>query len=86
MIEPGGAAVGGVPSIDGRVSAVDCAPDLLHLLRSVHLDSCAGRLRQLGVANIQDLQVLDLSSEHTIGILKLKKLELKRLARLLSRF
>ena len=77
--------MGDVPSVDGHVSPVDCAPDLLHLLRSVHLDSCAGRLRQLGVANIQGLQALDLSSEHTLGVLRLKKLELKRLARLLSR-
>ena len=40
--------------------------------------------RQLGVANVRDLQALDLSNEHTLGVLKLKKLELKRLVRLLS--
>ena len=33
---------------------------------------------------MQQLQDLDLSDEQTVGVLQLKKLELKRLARLLS--
>lgn len=40
--------------------------------------------RQLGMVQLQDLRGLDLSDKHTLGILNLKKLELKRLTRLLN--